>query len=107
MEKAAELRDLILSSDEYTKFENAREQLVKEEELFKKVNEFREKNFQFQTGGAAANESLVEKLVDEYSEVLGTRVVTEYMNAELVLCRKLQEVYELLVADIDLGLEFL
>ena len=37
LEKAAELRDLILNSEEYTKLQLYRERLAKEEELYRKV----------------------------------------------------------------------
>jgi len=107
LEKAAELRDLILSSEEYTKFQFYRESLAKEEELYRKVNEFREKNFELQIMGDSANASLVDHLVQQYINVLEKRVVNEYMQAELVLCRKLQQMYQIITEKIDIDLNFL
>lgn len=107
LEKAAELRDVILGSDEYTKFQICRERLMKDEELYQKVNEFREKNFELQITGDSANANIVEHLAQQYLPVLEKPIVNEFMKAELVLCRKLQEMYHLITDDIDLDVTFL
>ena len=107
LEKAEELRDLILNSEEYTQFQQYRERLIKEEELYRKVNEFREKNFELQITGDSANASLVDHLSQQYSSVLEKPVVNEYMQAELILCRKLQLMYRIITEKIDLDLSFL
>ena len=107
LEKAAELRDLILGSDEYTKFQFYREHLMKEEDLYRKVNEFREKNFELQIRGDSANANLVEHLTQQYINILEKPVVNEYMQAELILCRKLQMMYRIITEKIELDLNFL
>lgn len=107
LEKAAQLRDLILSSDEYTKFQLYRTRLLKEEELYRKVNEFREKNFELQITGGSANANLVEHLAQQYINVLEKPAVCEYMQAELILCRKLQQMYRVITEKIELDLNFL
>ena len=72
----------------------------------RKVNEFRKKNFEFQTEGSAEN-GQADRLAEAYADVLGQKAVMEYMNAELILCRKLQEIYGLLVGDLEFDLDFL
>lgn len=107
LEKAAELRDLVLGSEEYTKFQFYRERLMKDEDLYRKVNEFREKNFELQITGDSANANVVEHLSHQYANILERPVVSEYMQAELILCRKLQQMYRTITEKIELDLNFL
>lgn len=97
---------MIQNSAEYQKYDSCRHILKEDEELYRKVNEFRKKNFEFQTGGSAEN-GQADRLAEAYADVLGQKAVMEYMNAELILCRKLQEIYGLLVGDLEFDLDFL
>lgn len=107
LDKAAELREVILGSDEYTRFQFWKERLMNDEELYKKVNEFREKNFELQITGDSANANIVEHLAQQYVNILEKPIVNEFMQAELILCRKLQQMYHLITDDIDLDVRFL
>ena len=106
IEKAQELKTMIQNSAEYQKYDSCRHILTEDEELYRKVNEFRKKNFEFQTEGSAEN-GQADRLAEAYADVLGQKAVMEYMNAELILCRKLQEIYGLLVGDLEFDLDFL
>ena len=111
IEKAQELKTMIQNSAEYIqpydqKYDSCRHILKEDEELYRKVNEFRKKNFEFQTEGSAEN-GQADRLAEAYADVLGQKAVMEYMNAELILCRKLQEIYGLLVGDLEFDLDFL
>lgn len=55
IEKAQELKTMIQNSAEYQKYDSCRHILKEDEELYRKVNEFRKKNFEFQTEGSAEN----------------------------------------------------
>ena len=107
LEKAVELRDEVLRSEEYTKFQTCRECLMKDQELYQKVNDFRKKNFELQITGDSANAKLVDHLTQQYTSLLELPVVNEYMQAELLLCRKLQQMYRTITEKIDLDLRFL
>lgn len=107
MEKASELGALILQSDEYRKYDECRQRLKENEELYQKVNEYREKNFQLQLNGEAENTHSGGKLADKYEEILDIHIVIEYLNAELMLCRRLQDISEVLLSGVDLDLDFL
>lgn len=107
LDKAAELKEVILNCEEYRKFAQYRQELEKDEELYRKVNLFREKNFELQLTGKSANEELVAMLLKEYGDVLADARVMAFMNAELILCRKLNEVNDILMEDLDLDLRFL
>lgn len=107
LDKAEELKSTILASDEYQKYLRYKTELEKHEELYQKVSEFRGKNFEMQLTGKSANEELVAMLLKEYGEVLAEARVMAFMNAELVLCRKLNQVQDILMEDIDLDLRFL
>ena len=107
MEKTSELRTLILESDEYRKYDACRQRLKENEELYQKLNEYREKNFHLQLNGEVVNAHSSGKLTDKYEEILDIPIVIEYLNAELMLCRRLQDISEILLSAIDLDLDFL
>ena len=107
LDKAQELKSAILASEEYQKYLRYKKELEKHEELYQKVNEFRGKNFEFQLTGKSANAELVTMLLKEYGEVLAEAKVMAFMNAELILCRKLNQMNDILMEDIDLDIRFL
>lgn len=107
LDKTEELRDVILNSEEYQKYLHCKQELEKHEELYQKVTEFRGKNFELQITGKSANEELVSMLLKEYGEVLAEAKVMAFMNAELILCKKLNQVHDILMEDLDLDLRFL
>lgn len=107
MEKAEELKEAILNSDEYRKYELYRKDLLKDEEMFQKVKDFRARNFEFQITGESANSDVVDDFVSQFADVLSNQEVFAYMNAELMLCKKLQKMYQVLMKDIELDLDFL
>lgn len=107
LDKAAELRDAIIGSDEYTRFQLWKERLMADEELYQKVNEFRKKNFELQITGDSADANIVDHLAQQYVNVLEKPLVNEFMQAELILCRKLQQMYRVITDDIDLDVRFL
>ena len=107
LKKAAELREVILNSEDYKKYLQYKKELEDIPELYEKTNEFREKNFQLQITGQSANEELVNQLLMEYGDLLKNIKVSAFMNAELLLCRKLNTMNQILMKDIDLDLRFL
>lgn len=107
MEKAKELRQMILESHEYQKYELYRKLLLEDEKLYQEIYAFREKNFKYQLTGELDGFESIEKLLERYEKVMQQPVVYAYLNAELVLCKKLQAVSELLMEDLKLDIDFL
>ncbi len=93
---------VIQESDTYKEYYYQREKIKKQPELYDKVNEFRQKNFDLQ------NESDSEDLFDrmeafeqEYAKFRENPLVDDFLRAELAFCRMMQEVDILLAAEID------
>lgn len=92
----------IQQSDTYKEYWNQREKLKKQPELYDKVNEFRQRNFDIQ------NESDSEDLFDkmeaferEYAKFRENPMVEDFLRAELAFCRMMQDINVLLTAEID------
>ncbi len=105
--KAEEFKQTLMNSEEYHKFDVYRRLLNETPELKKKVNNFREANMLMQMDGRAQNRDEVQRLAGEYSDVLTNSVVREFLNAELILCKMIQQVNIMLVSDLELELDFL
>ena len=102
MEAAKKFAAIIQETDTYKEYYNQREKVKKQPELYDKVNEFRQKNFDLQ------NESDSEDLFDrmeafdqEYAKFRENPLVDDFLRAELAFCRMMQDVEILLGAEID------
>ncbi len=105
--KIKELRQMLLDSEEYKNFDLYRRVLMEAPDLYKKVLEFRSENFNLQLSGEIQNKEKAGHIVAKYQEVFNNSLVTPYLNAELVLCKMLQDVTHLLIEDIDVDVDFL
>lgn len=92
----------IQQSDTYKEYWQQREKLKKQPELYDKVNEFRQRNFDIQ------NESDSDDLFDkmeaferEYAKFRENPMVEDFLRAELAFCRMMQDINVLLTAEID------
>lgn len=102
IEAARQFAETIMASDTYKEYLFQREKIKKQPELYEKVNEFRQRNFDLQ------NETDEEELFDrieafekEYEKFRENPFVDDFLRAELAFCRMMQEVYLLLAEDID------
>lgn len=105
--KAEEFKQTLMNSEEYHKYDMYRRLLNETPELKHKVNIFREANMRMQLDGRAQNKDEVQRLSNEYQDVLNHNVVKEFLNAELILCKMIQQVNIMLVSDLELELDFL
>lgn len=107
-EKSKELAALILESEEYRGYLEAKENLNRNPERLQRLQTFRKKNFEAQNGcdDSTVMEELM-KLTQEYQDDLEYTVVSEYLNAELRLCKVMQNVNRILVQDINMNMDFL
>ncbi len=102
IEAARQFAEKIMASDTYKEYLFQREKIKKQPDLYEKVNEFRQRNFDLQ------NETDEEDLFDrveafekEYEKFRENPFVDDFLRAELAFCRMMQEVYVLLAEDID------
>lgn len=101
-EAARRFAAFIQESDTYKEYYYQREKLKRQPELYDKVNEYRQKNFDLQ------NESDSEDLFDrmevferEYAKFREDPLVDDFLRAELGFCRMMQEINVILAAEID------
>lgn len=105
--KIKELRQMILDSEEYRNFDLYRRVLMEAPDLYDKVKKFRCENFYLQLSGEIQNKDKAAHIVAKYQDVFNNSLVTPYLNAELVLCKMLQDVNHLLLDEIDIDIDFL
>ena len=96
IEAARAFADQIMTSDTYRQYYYQREKIKKQPELYEKVNEFRQRNFDLQ------NETDSDDMLDrmeaferEYEKFRENPLVDDFLRAELAFCRMMQEVYVL------------
>ena len=102
IEAAKQFADKIMTSGTYKEYLYQREKIKKQPELYEKVNEFRQRNFDLQ------NETDSEDIFDrmeafdrEYEQFREDPLVDGFLEAELAFCRLMQEVYALLAEEVD------
>lgn len=92
----------IQQSDTYKEYLCQRERLKKQPELYEKVNEYRQRNFDIQN--ETDSEDLFDKMDEferEYAKFRENPLVEDFLRAELSFCRMMQEINVLLTAEID------
>lgn len=104
--KVRELKNAILDSEEYRNFDMYKRLLSETPELLELVNEFRKANYELQLSGDIADKDKANAIIEKYKDLFSDSAVTPFLNAELALCKMIQEINTILVEDVDLGLEF-
>ena len=87
-----ELVHAIQDSEEYRRYQQAKEALHREPELERRVNEFRKKNYQIQNSGGINLFDEVDRLERENSQLRRNPVAEEFYAAELAFCRVYQKI---------------
>ena len=108
IELAEKLSKALTESKEYRAYRKYLVEIKNDEELFKKVNNFRRNNFEIQnrSGGRLSYEEY-SALYDEESELRRNRSVNGFLEAEAGLGRLVKEVINKIVGDIDIDCDFL
>lgn len=102
MEAAKKFAAIIQETDTYKEYYNQRERVKKQPELYDKINEFRQRNFDLQQ--ESDSEDLFDRMEafdQEYAKFREDPLVDDFLRAELAFCRMMQEVEILLAAEID------
>lgn len=105
--KAEELKEIILNSEEYRNYDMYRRLLNETPQLKARVNEFRAINVETQMSHDVENRNAMQELAYDYNDLLTNSVVREFLNAELILCKMMQQIDAILVGDLELELDFL
>ena len=107
-QKARELAELVRDSQEYREFLLCKEALKEDEELYKRVNAFRRENFLLQIEGDSDRiYDEMERMQRELIPLRKDERVNRFLDNELLLCRWLQHIDEVLLEELDFDVEFL
>ncbi|MCM1123290.1 MAG: YlbF family regulator [Eubacterium sp.] len=102
MEAAKKFAAIIRESDTYKEYLLQREKIKTQPELYDKVNEYRQRNFDLQNEPDSGDLfDRVEEFGREYAKFCENPLVDDFLQAELAFCRMMQEVNVLLTAEID------
>ena len=85
------LIEAILDSEEYREYDEQRNKVKQYPELKAQIDEYRKQNFIFQTGNNNAFDK-IEQFERAYAELRENPLASDFLNAELAFCRKMQEV---------------
>ena len=92
----------IKQSEIYQEYCSQLGRIKEQPELYDKVNEFRKKNFDIQN--SEPPETMMERMEDlerEYAWLRENVIVEDFLQAELALCRLMQELDALVVRELD------
>ena len=81
----------ILNSEVYENYAKELERIKKDPELKAKADEYRAKNYEIQTDKNVGFEQL-ERFERDYGSIRDNEVVSDFLAAELDLCRLIQEI---------------
>ena len=91
------------NSDSFKKYEYCKEEIEKDPELKKKLNEFRMKNYKLQNSSEQIDlYDISDKITDEYARMRDNPIVAGFLENELALCKTIQHINNRLVEVLDL-----
>lgn len=105
--KAREVAELLLSSEVYIRYDEARRKLEENKELLFGVNEYRKKRFYIQNNPDENMQNALNQLVIDYGHIVNNPVAMEYMDAESLLCREVRKVTAIIADVINMDMNFL
>ena len=104
--KTEELIHTLLDSEEYRTFDIYRRLLDETPELKERVQTFRKARIEASFSGKTGKE-ISSLLMSQYSDILNNTVAANYLNSELLVCKKIPGINEALVNSVQLELDFL
>ncbi|MGN0484275.1 MAG: YlbF family regulator [Lachnospiraceae bacterium] len=104
--KLEELLQVIKSSPEYRAYREAYEKIHAYPEIEREVNEFRKRNFEIQQQPTEQIYDSMLQLQEEYAPLRRNSIVEEYLNAELTICRMVQDINWKIIRAIEFELGF-
>lgn len=102
LKAAKDFGEIIKATDIYKEYYFQKEKIKQQPELFEKVNEFRQRNFDLQN--ESDSDELFERteaFAKEYEKFRENPMVEDFLQAELALCRMMQKIYVYLTTEID------
>ena len=90
------------STPEYAEFTRLLNKLREDPELYRRVDEMRDKNFQIQQGDNGNPYDMMDALTNEYEDVINNKSVGEFINAEVALCRMIHDFNRKVTAGLEI-----
>ena len=108
LEKMAEaLGNALVESDIYSRYINAREELSKDENLFGRTLRFKKDCFYLHNCSDSDRLDKLKGIYGENYDMVNDKKVKEYLDAELVLCRTVQMINNIIIDKVDMNTVFL
>ncbi len=102
------LSDLLRDSEEYKRYKDASERIRQDHDLYNRVNELRRNNYYLQNSGYGKMTQDEFMNISRLSRSLRENaLVSEFLNAEVELARKIQSIARKLMRNIDFDIDFL
>jgi len=86
-----QVSEAIRNTPEYAEFTRLLSQLKQNPELYKLVDEMRDKNFMIHQGDVGDPYDMMDALTNEYEGVINNVSVSEFLQAEIALCKMIHE----------------
>lgn len=96
-----EVASTILETEEYKRYKALITRLKEDPALYAKVNEMREKNFKIQYRYSDDVLDQIDALTNEYDDVINIELVGQFIEAEVSLCRLIQEFNKSIIAKLE------
>ncbi|MCR4961471.1 MAG: YlbF family regulator [Lachnospiraceae bacterium] len=93
---------VLRDTPEYKDYYRTLRELQRDPRLYQRVNEMREKNFLIQQKDEEDIMELMDALTNEYEDVIGMSIVTEFIEAEAAFVKMIQD----FTNTVTYGLEF-
>lgn len=91
-EKVEELVETIRRTEEYRHFRKLTAEIEKDVELSRRLNEFRQENYQMQVAGQNLYEG-VDALREKYADLFRNPLANDMIETENSVCRLIRSVY--------------
>lgn len=93
-------------SESYQRYQEVKKELEQNQELKRQLDEFRKKNYLMQAEDVP--EDLfqeAQKMSREYKEFRQNKLIEEYLESELDICRNIQRIIQTIVVSIDIDID--
>lgn len=106
--KTRALTNEILESEDYIQYRRLQHNIAEDQELYRKINEFRRKSFEIQNKEDNSNLfNELEALRKEYNSILEIGLVIDFFGAEQKICNLMRNVYDTIAETLEFDIEFL
>ncbi|MCR5722660.1 MAG: YlbF family regulator [Lachnospiraceae bacterium] len=97
-----QVSEAIRNTPEYAEFNRLLMKLKEDPQLYRLVDEMRDKNFMIHQGDVGDPYDMMDALTNEYEGVINKVSVSEFLQAEIALCRMIHEFNRNVTASLEI-----